>query len=143
MSVYRKILVALDNGEADKNLLAHIAKLAKFHDAELLLVHVADGWVARNYDKLQLAESDEMKEDRAYLDQCATSLREQGLKVSVHLALGEPSKEILKLTDAEQCDLIAMGGHGHRLLSDIVLGSAINEVRHHAKVPVLLVRAGT
>ena len=143
MSVYRKILVALDNGEADKNLLAHVAKLAKVHDAELMLVHVADGWVARNYEQMQLAESDEMKEDRGYLDKCAVSLQEQGLKVCVHLALGEPAKEILKLADTKQCDLIAMGGHGHRLLGDLVLGSAISEVRHHAKVPVLLVRAGT
>ena len=36
--------------------------------AKLLLVHVADGWVARNFDQLQLAESEEMKEDRDYLE---------------------------------------------------------------------------
>ena len=36
--------------------------------ASLLLMHVADGWVARNYERLNLAESEEMKTDRAYLD---------------------------------------------------------------------------
>ena len=36
--------------------------------AKLLLVHVADGWVARNFDQLKLAESEEMKQDRLYLE---------------------------------------------------------------------------
>ena len=35
--------------------------------AKLLLVHVSDGWVARNFDQLKLAESEEMKQDRVYL----------------------------------------------------------------------------
>jgi len=38
--------------------------------------------------------------------------------------------------------LIAMTTHGHRLLGDIVYGSTINEVRHKATMPLLLVRAG-
>ena len=33
----------------------------------MLLVHVADGWAARNFDQLKLRESEEMKVDRAYL----------------------------------------------------------------------------
>ena len=32
-----------------------------------MLVHVADGWVARNYEQFELQESDEMKQDREYL----------------------------------------------------------------------------
>jgi nucleotide-binding universal stress UspA family protein len=48
----------------------------------------------------------------------------------------------LKAADERQCDLIAMTAHGHRLLGDLLFGSTINEVRHKAQVPVLLVRAG-
>jgi len=65
--MYRKILVALENSRADETLLPHIAELASLHHSELLLVHVADGYVARNYNQLNLAESQEMKDDRAYL----------------------------------------------------------------------------
>ena len=36
--------------------------------AKLLLLHVADGWVARNFNQLKLAESEEMKGDREYLE---------------------------------------------------------------------------
>ena len=139
--MYRKILVALENSRADQSLLPHVTELAKRLNSELLLVHVADGWVARNFEKLKLAESQEMKEDRSYLESTAERLRAAGLKVSAHLALGDPPTEILKTAEGEHCDLIAMTTHGHRLIGDLIFGSTIHEVRHKASVPVLLVRA--
>ena len=140
--MYRKILVALENSQADETLLPHVAELAKLHGSDLLLVHVADGFAARNYDQLNLAESDEMKSDRLYLENSAGSLRARGLKVDTFLALGEPAQGIVKAAEDQHCDLIAMTAHGHRLLGDLLFGSTINEVRHKAQVPVLLVRAG-
>jgi nucleotide-binding universal stress UspA family protein len=105
----------------------------------LLLVHVADGWAARNYNRFQLADSEEMKEDRAYLEGGAADLRAQGIKVQTHLALGDPATGILKTSTDESCDLIAMTTHGHRFLKDLLYGSTITQVRHRAKMPVLLV----
>lgn len=139
--MYRKILVALENSDSDQSLLPHIRQLATLAHSELLLVHVADGWVARHYDKLKLAESEEMKADRAYLESTAADLRAAGLQVGIHLALGDPPAEILKTAEREQCDLIAMTTHGHRLIGDLLFGSTIHKVRHEATVPVLLVRA--
>jgi nucleotide-binding universal stress UspA family protein len=106
-----------------------------------LLVHVADGWVARNYDRLKLAESEEMREDRQYLEKTAGKLSGEGLTVTFKLALGDPPEEILKTAREENCDLIAMTTHGHRLIGDLLFGSTIHEVRHKATIPVLLVRA--
>src|SRR5262245_55520496 len=139
--MYRKILVALENSRADQSLLPHVTELAKRLNSEVLLVHVADGWVARNFEKLKLAESQEMKEDRSYLESTAERLRAAGLKVSAHLALGDPPTEILKTAEGEHCDLIAMTTHGHRLIGDLIFGSTIHEVRHKASVPVFIVRA--
>jgi len=141
--MYRKILVALENSNADESLLPHVTELAKRLQSHLLLVHVADGWVARNYDKLKLAESEEMKVDRAYLNNAAAQLRAAGLSVTTHLALGDPPHEILKTAETHDCDLIAMTSHGHRLLGDLLFGSTIHEVRHKSSIPILLVRAGT
>jgi nucleotide-binding universal stress UspA family protein len=141
--MYQKILVALENSRADESLLPHVTELAKKFNAELLLVHVADGWVARNFDRLKLAESEEMKTDRTYLETTARQLRSEGLSVTAHLALGDPPTEILRTADRQKCDLIAMTAHGHRLLGDLIFGSTIHEVRHRSFVPILLVRAGT
>lgn len=139
--MYQKILVALENSQADESLLPHISELACHFHSELLLVHVADGWVARNYDRLKLAESEEMKEDRQYLNNTAASLRDKGLTVNVRLALGDPPKEIINVARKEKCDLIAMTTHGHRLIGDLLFGSTIYEVRHKSEIPMLLVRA--
>src|SRR5438093_10648960 len=129
--MYEKILVALENSRADQSLLPHVTILAKRLSSKLLLVHVADGWVARNFDQLKLTESEEMKEDRTYLEGMANQLRTTaGLEVSTHLALGDPPTEILKTAERENCDLIAMTTHGHRLLGDLIYGSTISQVRH-------------
>lgn len=139
--MYGKILVALENGPADQALLPHVAELARQFSAELLLLHVADGWVARNFERLKLNESEEMKADQDYLDRLAGEFRAKGLRSSTLLALGDPPKEILKAASQEHCDLIAMTTHGHRWLSDVIFGSTISEVRHKASVPLFLVRA--
>ena len=141
--MYRKILVALENGPADESLVPHVASLAKLAGSELLLVHVADGFAARNFEQLKLAESEEMKADRAYLEDAVQKFQRHGLKASAQLALGSPPAEIIKAAEASGCDLIAMGSHGHRLLGDIIHGSTIHEVRHKTAIPILLVRGTT
>jgi manganese transport protein len=140
--MYQKILVALENSSADKSLLPHVTELAKRLHSHLLLVHVADGWAARHFNRLKLAESEEMKADRDYLESTAEKLKKEGLAVSTQLALGDPPTELLKTAKAENCDLIAMTSHGHRFIGDLLLGSTIHEVRHRTSIPVLIVRAG-
>ena len=139
--MYKKILVALENGPADETILPHIAELAQRFGSSLLLLHVADGWAARNFHKLELAESEEMKEDRAYLEKIAVTLRAQKFPVTTLLALGNPPAEILKAAAKEQCDLIAMTSHGHRFFGDLFHGSTITQVRHHTTIPLLVLRA--
>ncbi len=137
--MYKKILVALENGEADKRLLPHISQLAQQVGAELLLLHVADGWAARNFEQLKLAESAEMKADRDYLESTATRLRGAGLHVETLLALGNPPNEIVKVAAKSGCDLIALASHGHKLIGDLIHGSTIDKVRHNTNVPLLVV----
>ncbi len=138
--MYSKILVTLEHGSADEALLPHVKRLAVLMQSELLLVHVADGWVARNYTHLNLADSEEMRDDQRYLEEVAERLRaETGLRVSVQLALGTPSDKILEVAASERCDCIAMASHGHRLVGDILHGSTIEAVRHRARVAMVVV----
>ena len=138
--MYRKILVALDTGASDQELLAAVTALATLMHSELLLVHVADGWAARNFDQLKLAESEEMKQDLRYLETMAAKLRaESNLTVNILLVLGEPPDQILNVAAAEHIDLIALASHGHRLIGDIIHGSTIDAVRHRATVPLFVV----
>ena len=139
--MYKHILIPLENSAADETILTHIKPLARMIGAKLLLVHVADGWVARNFQQLKLAESQEMKDDRAYLETWTRELTKEGFTCDAVLALGEPSDEIIKLARERNVDLIAMTTHGHRFISDILYGATADKVRHAVDVPVLLVRA--
>jgi nucleotide-binding universal stress UspA family protein len=139
--MYRRILVAVEHSAADRTIVNHVSELAKLTGAELLLVHVADGWVARNFDRLNLRESEEMKSDRAYLDELQSELAARGLSVTTQLAMGDPSDELIRVATEQQVDLIAMSTHGHRYFSDLIHGTTADRVRHLVKVPVLLLRA--
>ena len=138
--MYKTILVPVENRETDQTILKHIRPLARLAHSKLMLVHVADGWVARNYENFKLQESDEMKEDRAYLASLEHELRSEGFEVSSILAMGEPSTEIIKLARAEPVELIAMSTHGHRFISDLLYGSTADKVRHSVDIPVLLLK---
>jgi len=139
--MYRRILVAVENSPADATILAHVSELARLTGAELLLVHVADGWAARNFDQLKLRESEEMKIDREYLEKVKADLQARGFAVETRLAMGDPATELIKVSEEQGVDLIAMSTHGHRLIGDILLGATADRVRHLVKVPVLLLRA--
>jgi universal stress protein A len=139
--MYQRILVAIENSAADRTILDHVAGLARLTGARLVLVHVADGWVARNFDGLKLRESEEMKTDRAYLERLRNELTAQGFVVETHLALGDPATELIKAVANQNVDLIAMSTHGHRYLSDLLHGATADRVRHLVKIPVLLLRA--
>ncbi len=55
--MYKNILVPLENSATDTVILTHIRGLARLCESRLLLVHVADGFVARNQERLALSES--------------------------------------------------------------------------------------
>ncbi len=139
--MYQRILVALEHSAADATILTHVTDLAKLTGAEVLLVHVADGWAARHFDQLNLRESEEMREDRAYLERVRASLADQGLTVDVRLAKGDPADELIRVAQEGHVDLIAMSTHGHRFIADVLFGTTVNKVRHLVKIPVLLLRA--
>ena len=139
--MYNRILVTLENSPTDAAILSHVCQLALQLRSKVVLIHVADGWAARNAEALNLRESEEMREDHAYLQRCRAELETAGVEADALLASGDPATEIAAAAEREGVDLIAMATHGHRFLNDLVRGSVANEVRHRSRVPVLLVRS--
>lgn len=140
MTIYARILVPLEHSYADQAILAHVRPLARLCGASLVLMHVADGWAARHLKSLTLAESEELRADREYLESLCAMLTGEGFEADALLGAGDPANEIVAAAERERCDLIAMATHGHGFLADVVYGSVADEVRHRSHVPVLLVR---
>ena len=141
--MYNRILVPLENTPYDEAILLHVRGLAKLCGASVVLIHVADGFAARNVNQLALRESEEIRQDRDYLETVCGELSDDGIDVDSIIAGGEPAKEIIGAAEREHCDLIAMSTHGHRFVKDVLYGSVANDVRHNTTIPVLLVRGGS
>ena len=76
------------------------------------------------------------------MDECCRQLAQEGFKVKRVLVQGkEPADGILKVAQAEHCDLIAMATHGHRFVEDVILGSVADNLRHRTDIPILMVRS--
>lgn len=138
--MYTRILVPLEHTAYDAAILDHVRRLASHTGASLVLVHVADGFAARNVNPLQLRESEEIRDDREYLERICEELTKDGFQAECVLAGGDPAHEICEAAERESCDLIAMSTHGHRFVKDLLYGSVADSVRHRSLIPVLLVR---
>jgi nucleotide-binding universal stress UspA family protein len=140
--MYQRILIPLDNSPTDRTILEHIRHLAKLTKATIILMHVADGFAARLQNQLNLADSEEIKKDQAYLDKHHHHLTSEGFKVKSILVQGkEPVDGILKVVKEEDCDLIAMATHGHGFVKDVILGSVADNLRHRTSIPILMIRS--
>ena len=140
--MYKKIIIPLDNSATDQTILVHIRQLAKLTKAQLILAHVADGFAARLQDQLNLADSEEVKNDQAYLDEVCASLQKDGFSAKAILVQGkDPADGILSIAQEEGCDLIAMATHGHQFIEDMILGSVADALRHRTDIPILMIRS--
>jgi len=137
--LYDRILVTLDATSCDRAILDHIKSLATLCHSRVQLLHVADGWAARRFGPD--AVSPEITEDTAYLQTVQAELEAAGIPTTAQLLYGEPRTEILNFLKQNPCDLLAMSTHGHRFLSDLILGTTASHIQHRTDIPVLLIRA--
>jgi nucleotide-binding universal stress UspA family protein len=137
--MYKTILVTLDSTPTDRAIIEHIKLLAKFAGSRVVLLHVADGWAARTYGPDAISQ--EITEDKAYLQSVREELQSKDIPVDTEMAYGDPAREITKWVEQKHCDLVAMSTHGHRFLADLLLGTTASRVQHNVRVPVLLLRA--
>lgn len=135
---YRRVGVAVAFNDDDRKVLSHALPLARQHDAVLCLFHVVEGasgtvFGAEAYDA-------EAREDEAYLNQLAVALGHRGVEVEIFLGFGNVPGELVRLALDQNIDVLVMGGHGHRGISDLVFGSTISPVRHELNIPIIIVR---
>ncbi len=136
--VYSSILVPIDHSSADHEALGNALALARMHDARIILLHVEEGVTSRMFGSL--SSTAEISEGQDYLANIANSLHDQGITVETVVRHGNsPAREIATAVQELQPDLLVMASHGHRGFKDLIFGTTINSVRHHVKIPMLIV----
>jgi manganese transport protein len=134
---YTRIGVALDFGGMEEKILSHAQSIAQHHNAAIYLFHVVEGVSGQIFG--QDAFDDEARTDKEHIDNLAEQLRAFGFEVHAHLGFGNVPKQLVKLVNETQIDLLIMGGHRHSGLKDILFGTTVPKVRHALKIPVLVV----
>lgn len=136
---YERILVPLDHTPVDRMAVGHAAGMALAHNARLRLLHIEEGVSSQVYGSL--AEDKEVETGEEYLDGILEALHAQGIEAEAVVRSGrKPAEDIVSVAREWKADLLVMGAHGHKGLSDMVFGTTINAVRHQLSVPLLIVR---
>lgn len=137
--MYETILLPLDGSQADRTIIAHVLALAARLGSRVVLLRVVTGPQAQF--RRDEAGGVEVEACRSYLEGVRREFEAAGVRAEAELGYGEPTDEIVRWVERNGCDLVAMGTHGHRWLSDMVLGFTATRVQHAVSVPVLLLRS--
>ena len=134
--VYNRIAICVDFSDSDVKAItegvSHGNKQTGFY-----LLHVVETAGARRLgDDIQDFET---TEDARQLKRYVEQLQQQGYVVSGQLGFGDPKKEIPRIVNALNAELLVIGTHGHSGIKDIIYGETISAVRHDVKCPVLAV----
>lgn len=142
MSVYNKILLAVDLASHAEILCQKAAQLAQLHNASLSLIHVVEPVVSDSaFDTMPPLPVDFddvlVKRAREGLQQLAENHTIDSTQV--YLEIGVTKREITRVASDIDADLIVVGSHGRHGV-ELLLGSTANAVLHHAHCDVLAVR---
>lgn len=134
---FRRVGVGVELEGGDDAVLAQAVALARQHAAPIVAIHVVEGPTA---DLLREAADDrEARSDRERMAALVDYLRDEGLAAEGILGFGVPVDELVRIVKEQDIDLLVLGGHGHRWLADLALGSTVSPVLHRLTIPVLVV----
>ena len=120
----------------DEKLIAHAINQGK-HSAHYLLMHVVESVSAKFLG--EESDDDETRKDKLRLETYAGELRAMGYTVSFGLGYNHRVREIVRMVEESEADMLVMGAHRHSGLKDYLFGETIEAVRHEIKIPVLIV----
>ncbi len=140
--MFRSILIAWDGSRHARRALSEAIDIAQTQGSRLTLLTVAAPihvWAAPYVPPVP---EDELARAAERIAEEGEALVPVGIPVSSRTAAGSPGPELLKRVEAAGHDLIVMGSRGRGAVRSAVLGSVSHYVLNHARVPVLIVRAG-
>ncbi|MBE9396182.1 universal stress protein [Pontibacterium sp. N1Y112] len=141
MSLYGKILLALDLSAECDQLIDKARDIASANSAELYLLHVIEplSFAYGGDVPMDLTTIQEQLDDHAHSRLQKYSERLDYPVAQQLVITGHTETEIHRLAQEKEIDLIIVGSHGRHGLA-LLLGSTANSVLHGANCDVLAVR---
>jgi len=139
-----RIAIAVDFSNTDKKLINTAINHAFQNQhtvandsTEFILIHVVES-VTANY-LLEASDDIESRKDQERLDGYVAALIFKGFKASTALGYQNRVKEIVRIVQEKDAQLLVMGAHNHQGWKDYLFGETIESVRHKVSIPVLIV----
>jgi len=127
-----KILVAVDGSESAEKALKYAVQLAKKHKAKVTLLNVGESKLFGFKPEVAREVGEHILSDAA--------AKVKGLKLNTQLEFGNPAETIIEVAEKGNYDFIVVGSRGLSSVKRFFLGSVSDDISHHAKCSVLIVR---
>ncbi len=132
----KTIAIALDFSNGDEKLIAHAIAQGS-NNVQYVLIHIIESATAKYLGKD--VDDDETRADKERLESYAIQLQQMGYIVTCYVGYRSRVKEIIRLVQNSNADMLVMGAHRHSGLKDYLFGETIESVRHGVDIPVLIV----
>lgn len=140
----RKILVPTDFSRLSMVALEYAELLLELQSPKIYLLHVLDKSTMRKEGKKKKrSEKNSAAIEKIAMKQLSTIAGQYFMEtnvVTMVLRTGDPSREIVKLTQEEKIDLIIISTHGRTGIAHVLMGSVAEKVVRYSPVPVLSVK---
>jgi manganese transport protein len=140
----QRIAISVDFSTSDKNLIqtaiAHAQNQLQVEGhttTEFILIHVVESVTAHYL--MDACDDQESRKDLERLLVYAAALKEKGYLVQTVLGYRNRVKEIVRIVNEKDAQLLVMGAHKHQGWKDYIFGETIESVRHKVTIPVLIV----
>lgn len=138
----RTIVVATDFASNAGLALSWAQRLARLHDARLVLVHAFKPEPAIPPPFVPSAQKhgeDILADVKARLDRQAETARRRGVRVDCELGFGSAAEIVVATAERCGADLIVAGRQGRRGVKKLLLGSTATELVRAASCPLLTI----
>ena len=140
MDKLKTIICGIDFSKGSQCALRQAARIGETTNARLLAVHVLEESLLKVFPSISRAEIKTRAADQ--LDELVFEILGDSHKAEQHVLIGHPFRTIADLVIGEDCDLLALGVHGHDTKPDAATAAGALASKCVRKVPtkVLLVR---
>ncbi|HXH98684.1 MAG TPA: Nramp family divalent metal transporter [Sphingobacteriaceae bacterium] len=134
---YTKIAITVDFSNNDRNTIRH-ALIQGGKDATYYLIHIVETAAAQYHGSSALDL--ETNTDTKNLEKYKANLNSLGYNAEVVIGYGSVTKAISNTVKNEGIELLVMGAHGHKGISDLIFGTTVDSVRHNVNIPILIIK---
>jgi len=131
--MFNKVLLAIDNSSAARELFNCIPDLRIMGMKELVIIH------SISVEQLQGKSLDNYRNVFASrLEEKIKAIRQKEIAVKLLMPFGHAAEEIALAAEEENVDLILIGSIGANVLREFLLGSTVTEVISRTNTPLLI-----